>query len=318
VAPYPALEGGRVLSATINRYAFATLTPRTDGEFTVESADFGITVGFQQGGAAQLDGRLDLVKAVVERLSHEDKDGYDLHLRSNAPPGSGLGSSSAVMVALVGLLRHHYRLPLDEYETAALAHRLEREDLGIPGGSQDHYAATFGGFNFIEFHADRVLVNPLRIAPDVIAELEHNILLAYTGVTRASGQIIDDQTQRLESGESSTVDAMHAQRQLAEDMKEALLRGNLGDFASLLDDAWMAKKKLSPKITTPQIDEVYAEARKAGALGGKVTGAGGGGYVLLCCEYRSRQRVAERLTELGVEVRDLAFSVDGLRTWTSP
>jgi D-glycero-alpha-D-manno-heptose-7-phosphate kinase len=316
VAPYPELEGGRVLSATIDRYAYATLLPRTDGQFSVESADFDIRVGFDPHETSGLDGKLDLVKAAVRRLSHDDPSGYDLFLSSNAPPGSGLGSSSAVMVALVGLLRHHYRLALDEYETAALAHSLERNDLGIPGGLQDQYAATFGGFNYIEFHADRVVVNPLRISQDVINELEHNLLLVFTGVTRASGQIIDDQTSRLTAGEPQTLEAMREQKQLAEQMKDTLVQGRLAAFAELLDAAWQTKKRFSPKITTDSIDEIYQTARAAGALGGKVTGAGGGGYILLYCDPRRRHRVAQALSDMGATSRELAFTRHGLRTWS--
>lgn len=317
VAPYPELEGGRVLSATIDRYAYASLTPRTDGQFSIESADFDTHVHFDPAERSSIDGRLDLVKAVIRRLSREDSNGYDLFLRSSAPPGSGLGSSSAVIVALVGLLRRHYNLGPDNYETAALAYALEREDLGIPGGMQDQYAATFGGFNFIEFHADRVVVNPLRISADVINELEHNMLLAYSGVTRDSGGIIDDQTARLRSGEAETLEAMHAQKRLADEMKDALLRGRLGEFATLLDDAWQQKRRMSPKIATARIDEVYEAAREAGALGGKVTGAGGGGYVLLYCDFRRRQQVAERLEAMGVQPRELTFTREGLQTWTA-
>jgi D-glycero-alpha-D-manno-heptose-7-phosphate kinase len=220
------------------------------------------------------------------------------------------------MVALVGLLQRHYNLQFDNYDTAALAHALERHDLGIPGGMQDHYAATFGGFNFIEFHADRVVVNPLRIAADIVSELEHNMLLAYSGVTRDSGQIIDDQTARLRSGEAATLEAMHVQKRLADEMKDALLRGRLEDFAALLDDAWQAKRKMSPKIATTWIDEIYQAARSSGAIGGKVTGAGGGGYILLYCEFRRRHQVAQQLESMGVQTRELTFTREGLQTWT--
>lgn len=317
VAPYPELEGGRVLSATIDRFAYASLTPRADGQFSIESADFDTHVQLDPMTRSSLDGRLDLVEAVIRRLSREDRQGYDLFLQSSAPPGSGLGSSSAVIVALVGLLRRHYNLRLDEYDTAALAYALEREDLGIPGGMQDQYAATFGGFNYIEFHADRVVVNPLRISPDVVNELEHNMLLAYSGVTRQSGAIIDDQTSRMRAGEPSTIEAMHTQKRLADEMKDALLRGRLGDFAALLDDAWQAKRQMSPKIATTRIDEIYQAAREAGAIGGKVTGAGGGGFVLLYCEFRRRNQVAKRLEAMGITPREVMFTREGLQTWTA-
>ena len=195
------------------------------------------------------DGKLDLVKAAIRELGDRSAPGYDLFLHSNAPPGSGLGSSSTVMVTLIGLLKEFHNLPLTDYEIAGLSHRIERIDLGLLGGMQDQYAATFGGFNFIEFDADRVIVNPLRMADEVIHELEHNMLLCYTGATRRSDGIIEDQTRRLEEG-GETLAALRSQKELAVEMKNALLRRRLREFADLLDQAWQEKKRMSPKITT--------------------------------------------------------------------
>ena len=185
------------------------------------------------------------------------------------------------------------------------------------GGMQDQYAATFGGFNYIEFDADRVIVNPLRIADEVMHELEHNMLLCYTGATRRSDGIIEDQTRRLEEG-GDTLAALRSQKELAVEMKNALLRRRLREFADLLDQAWQEKKRMSPKITTGFIDEAYAAARKAGALGGKVTGAGGGGYMLFYCEFQRKHRVAEALTRMGGQVTEFAFEHNGLTTWSLP
>jgi D-glycero-alpha-D-manno-heptose-7-phosphate kinase len=198
VAPFPETEGGAVLSATIDRYAYGSLKPRTDGTISVESVDGGVSLAFGVHDDLRLDGRLDLVKGAIRRLSAQagNRTGYDLVLRSAAPPGSGLGSSSTLMVALVGLLREHHRLPLTEYETAQLAYQIERHDVGILGGLQDHYAATFGGFNFMEFEAGRTIVNPLRVRDSIVNELEINLLLCYTGVTRESAHITADQTAR--------------------------------------------------------------------------------------------------------------------------
>src|SRR5918999_1341267 len=192
VPPFPAKEGGLVLSATVNRYAYGALAPRADAQIGVESVDFGLSVNFGIDEELIFDGRLDLAKAAIRRMG---RGGYDRFLHHAAPPGSGLGSSSAVMVALIGLLKEFHGQALTDYEVAELAFRLEREDLGIKGGLQDQYAAAFGGFNLIEFEPDRVIVNPLRIPPDVTHELEHNMLLCYTGKTRASDRIIEDQTQ---------------------------------------------------------------------------------------------------------------------------
>jgi D-glycero-alpha-D-manno-heptose-7-phosphate kinase len=261
------------------------------------------------------DGRLDLVKAAVRRSIGDRATGFDLFLHSNAPVGSGLGASSAMAVCLIGLLQAHQGVVMEDYEVAHAAYVLEREDMGILGGLQDHYAATFGGFNFIEFGAEHVLVNPLRVPPDVVHELEHNLLLCYTGRTRMSDHIIDDQTARFVSGDAKALAGLEAQRNLAHDMKSLLLRGKLADFGALLDEAWMSKQALSDRISTPYIDEAYAAAREAGALGGKVTGAGGGGYMLFYCEFDKRHLVAEALIKLGMVVTEVGFDSGGLTTW---
>ena len=211
VAPFPEREGGLVLNATINRYAYGTLRPRRDENVHIESVDFGQTAKYGFDQAVVFDGKLDLVKAAIRRLGgleQEGAGGFDLFLHSNAPPGSGLGSSSTMMVALIGLLKEFRSVPLTDYEIAQTAFEVERVDLGLKGGLQDQYAATFGGFNFLELEGDRVIVNPLRIPADTIMELEHNLLLAYTGRTRQGDHIIEDQTARFEKDESNAVCAI--------------------------------------------------------------------------------------------------------------
>jgi len=244
------------------------------------------------------------------------RGGYDLFLHSNAPPGSGLGSSSAVMVTLIGLLKEFHGQPLTDYDVAQLAFDLERKELGIKGGLQDQYAAAFGGFNFIEFESDRVIVNPLRIPPDVVHELEHNMLLCYTGKTRSSDRIIEDQTSRWEEGDEQAVAALRAGKELAVDMKNTLLKRRLNDFGDLLGSAWEEKKKMSPKISNDFIDTAYEEARKQGALGGKVTGAGGGGYMLFYCPFQRKHRVANALIAMDSQVTEFEFTPNGLTTWS--
>jgi D-glycero-alpha-D-manno-heptose-7-phosphate kinase len=317
VAPFPEREGGLVLNATINRYAYGTLRPRRDEQIHIESVDFGQTAQFGFDDALVFDGKLDLVKAAIKRLGNPEEldSGFDLFLHSNAPPGSGLGSSSTMMVTLIGLLKEFRGMPLTDYEIAQLAFDVERVDLGLKGGLQDQYAATFGGFNFLELQGDRVVVNPLRIPADTIMELEHNLLLAYTGRTRQGDHIIDDQTQRFEKSEAGAVDGLRQQKQLAIDMKNALLQRRVHEIGALLHEAWQAKKRMSDRISSDYIDEMYEEAMKCGALGGKVTGAGGGGYMLFYCRYDRKHKVADRLTELGAEVEEFAFAHEGLRTW---
>jgi len=317
VPPFPEREGGLVLSATINRYAYGSLAPREDGTIRVESVDYGLEVTYGADDPLLFDGKLDLVKAAIRKIGQGGDSGYDLFLHANAPPGSGLGSSSAVMVTLIGLLTSHHGLALTDYEIAELAYALERKDLGIKGGHQDQYAATFGGFNFMEFAGDQVIVNPLRIPEDVIHELEHNMLLAYTGRTRQGDHIIDDQTQRFEGGDQGTLDGLRQQKELAVAMKNALLRRRLEEFGELLGAAWKAKKQMSPRIATDFIDEAYEEAIRHGALGGKVTGAGGGGYMLFFCPFHLKHRVADRLIALGASVDEFEFTRDGLTTWSA-
>jgi D-glycero-alpha-D-manno-heptose-7-phosphate kinase len=258
---------------------------------------------------------MDLAKAAIRTLSGQDISGFDLFLKTDAPPGSGLGSSSSLMVNLIGLLREFKSMALTDYETAEMAYDIERKQLGIKGGMQDQYAAVFGGFNFIEFHADHVIVNPLRINRDAANELEHNLLLCYTGKPRTTDGIIQDQVGRYEHHEESATAGLREQKQLAVEMKHLLLKSRLDDFGSLLDTAWQSKKKMSPKISNPQIDEMYAEARRHGALGGKITWAGGGGYLLVYCEYEKKHKVAEAMRRIGAIPTEFGFEFHGLQTW---
>jgi D-glycero-alpha-D-manno-heptose-7-phosphate kinase len=316
VPPYPAEEGGLVLSATINRYAYGTLRPRQDRQIGIQSLDLDVVASIALEDARPDGDRLDLIKAAIQKLAADSPHGFDLFLHSAAPPGSGLGSSSAVVVTLVGLLSAHMNLPLTDYEKARLAYTVERQDLGLKGGTQDQYAAVFGGFNFMEFRADEVIVNPLRIRSETINELEYNFLLCFTGATRVSDHIIDDQMGRYQSQESSTMDGLSMQKELAVAMKDALLQDNLNEFGGLLDRAWNAKKQMSPRISNDHIDQLYAAAKDNGALGGKVTGAGGGGYMLLYCRYDTKHKVREVLAELGAEAVDFQFDHTGLTTWS--
>jgi D-glycero-alpha-D-manno-heptose-7-phosphate kinase len=319
VPPFPEREGGLVLSATINRYAHGMLRPRSDDRIRVESLDLDTALEYGAHEHPEMDGNLDLVKAAIDRVARQlgEPHGVDVFLRSSAPPGSGLGGSSALIVTLLGLLRDFHKLALSDYETAHLAWELERVDLGLKGGLQDQYATAFGGFNFIEFTGEGVLVNPLRIHADTMLELEENLVLCFTGQTRAGDQIIEDQTKRFTSSNEAALAGLRSQKELVLAMKDVLLRGKLGDFGDLLDTSWQSKKKLSPKIATPLIDEAYQEARRCGALGGKVTGAGGGGYMIFYCAPGKRHKVSSRLAQLGLSEAEFAFEQNGLTTWTN-
>lgn len=316
VTPFPEREGGLVLSATINLYAHGMLRPRSDDRIRVESLDLGVALDYGSEDNVTLDGQLDLVKAGIERVARlGEPRGIDIFLRSSAPPGSGLGGSSALMVALIGVLRDFHKLALTDYEIAQLAWEVERIDLGLKGGRQDQYAATFGGFNFMEFGPDSVLVNPLRINSTTVLELEENLVLCFTGQTRAGDHIIEDQTRRYEEYDHEALAGLTRQKDLAIAMKDALLRGHLNDFGELLDTAWEQKKRMSPRISTPVIDEAYAAACGAGALGGKITGAGGGGFMLFYCRPGTRHKVCAEMERLGLTQIEFAFDHQGLRTW---
>jgi D-glycero-alpha-D-manno-heptose-7-phosphate kinase len=315
VPPFPEREGGCVLNATISKYTHGTLRPRRDHRVQIESLDFGVLIEYDPKKLISYDGNMDMVKAAVKKIKGRDSRGFDLLLHSDVPPGTGLGSSSSVMVTLVGLLKEFENLPLSDYEIADLAHTIERKELKIKGGLQDQYAATFGGFNFMEFLKDRVIVNPLKIKQDVLNELEHNLLLCYTGGTRLSAKIIEDQVARYKSGEAETREGMRELKRIAIEMKNALLQGKLNEFGELMNLAWTNKQKMSRKIATPQILKMHDAALKAGAIGGKISGAGGGGYMMFYCEFNRKHKVAEALKKQGGTISDFSFDLHGLQTW---
>jgi D-glycero-alpha-D-manno-heptose-7-phosphate kinase len=316
VSPYMDERGGVVLSATIDKYAYGTLRLSGDREITVQSFDYDTIAKYVVDEPLKYDGSLDLVKAVINRLNyHGPREGLEFYLHNDAPPGSGLGGSSAMVVALVGLFRHWRHLPLAPYEMAELAHQIERVDLGLSGGKQDQFATVFGGFNFIEFHKQSTIVHPLRIDQDVLNELDYNLLLCYTGHTRTSDPIIDTQIRNYVDGKAQAVAAMDRLKELTIQLKNALLRGRLDEFGHLLHDAWIAKKQMSSLISTPALDHLYEVARAAGALGGKITGAGGGGYMFFYCPFGRRHHVAAAIEAHGGQVVDFSFEFRGLQTW---
>ena len=315
VSPFPEEEGGCVLSATINKYAWGTLRPRSDEQICINSLDLGLSLSYSSHRTLVYDGQIDLAKAAIHRLAGEDSPGLDFFLHSDAPPGSGLGSSSAMIVTLVGLLKEFRSLPVTDYEVADLAYSIERTDLRIQGGLQDQYAATFGGLNFIEFLPDRVIVNSLKVRADILNELEYNLLLCNTGKVRLSSHIIEDQSARYERKDPETLAALREIKALAVEMKNALLRGQLDSFGKMLHEEWEHKKRMSSRISSPELDSLYELARAEGAIGGKITGAGGGGYMLLYCPFDRKHLIASAMRERGCEVDEVALEPLGLQTW---
>jgi D-glycero-alpha-D-manno-heptose-7-phosphate kinase len=239
-------------------------------------------------------------------------------MHTDAPPGSGLGSSSTVVVALISLFADYFQKPMTPYEIAELAWEVERVDLGLKGGMQDQYCATFGGFNFIEYSADNVVVTPLRLPADTLNELHYDLILCYTGQTRPSAGIIDDQVQHIARNDADALAATHALKDLCIQMKNALLRARLTEFGELLHESWMQKRRIATNITNPKIDTLYDEARNHGAIGGKLLGAGGGGYLLVFTPFTRKHIILERLEAAGGQPIDFNFDHHGAVTWRVP
>jgi D-glycero-alpha-D-manno-heptose-7-phosphate kinase len=312
VPPYSDEQGGAVLSATIDRYAYCTIEPREDTEMRVKSLDLARDVNWMADGRyLRYDGNLDLIKAVLNHF--EVSKGFDMFLHCDAPPGSGLGGSSTVIVSLIGAVSEWLSQPLSQYDLARLAYVLEREELGFAGGKQDQYSAVFGGFNYMEFRGKDVIVTPLRINGEVLNELHYHMLLCYTGRTRESANIIQNQQRDYRSGQNK--EALDATKRLAGETKDALMKGEIRKIGELLHESWEQKKRLTTHITNEHIDRIYKAARANGAIGGKISGAGGGGFMFFICEYDRKHLVAEELHSLGVEVVNFNFDKHGLQTW---
>jgi D-glycero-alpha-D-manno-heptose-7-phosphate kinase len=313
IAEYSREYGGAVINSTINWYAHAHLAPVKEG-IRLISLDFGTDEKLEH---LAYDGKNDLVKATLSKIAGTKlSGGAELFLHTDAPPGSGLGSSSAVVVSLIGALNNWLNKFMGEYEVAELAYEIERNELGIKGGYQDQFASVFGGFNYIEFLKDgKVIVNPLRIGQDNIKELECHLLLCCTGRTRLSANIIERQVEDFKEGRN--VEVLHEQKKLALDMKNCLLKGDFDDFGRMLDTSWQTKKMMASGITNQRIDDLYEMARSNGAVGGKILGAGGGGYLLLYCNYMTKHEVEKAMRSMGAEPKPFSFVKEGLTVWRS-
>ena len=318
VSPYCDVYGGCILNACITMYAYATIEPRNDGKIEFCCADRGEKAVFDSCEEFEIDGKFDLLKGVYNRLQKEfihKPLSFTLTTYVDAPAGSGLGSSSTLVVAIVKAFQEWQNLPLGEYDLAKIAWSIEREDLHMSGGKQDQYAAAFGGFNFMEFKNEKVLVNPLRIRKSYQNELEFNVLLYYTGTSRLSAKIIESQVENANKKDAVAIEAMHKLKQQAYDMKEALLMGKLNTIGELLNFGWENKKKTASVISNPVIDNIYDTAINAGASGGKISGAGGGGFFMFYCPNNSRYHVIEELKKLGGEFRRFRFADLGAESW---
>ena len=320
VSPYSDLYGGAILNATISLYACATIEPIEENGIILTAIDREEEERFEWTHQLPLNGKLDLLKGVYNRIQKDHglpMTNFRLSTYVDAPAGSGLGTSSTLVVAIIGAFAEMLRLPLGEYDCAHYAYDIERKDLKLAGGKQDQYAATFGGVNYMEFYADdKVVVNPLRVKQQTLFELENNLLLYYTSTSRESAKIIEQQAQNVLAKESKPIEAMHQLKQQAQMMKEALLKGRLHEIGEILDFGFSQKRKMAEGISNSLMDEIYETAKKAGATGGKISGAGGGGFMIFYCPGNTKYNVIHKLKKFGGEHRNYQFVEHGLTSWT--
>jgi D-glycero-alpha-D-manno-heptose-7-phosphate kinase len=301
-------------------YAYATIKPLDNNKIILIATDRDEQYEFDAQEQLPIDGNLNLAKGIYNRIvrdfAHKPLS-FELTTFVDAPPGSGLGSSSTLVVAIIGAFVEWLKLPLGEYDIAHLAYSIEREDLGMAGGKQDQYAATFGGVNFMEFFAnDKVIVNPLRVKEKWLHELENNLVLFFTETSRLSSSIIEKQRENVTNKNEKSIDAMHNLKDQSQRMKEALLRGEVDKIGDILHDSWQHKKQMADGISNSQIDFIYETAMNAGATGGKISGAGGGGFMIFYAPYTTKYNVITSLNRLGGKVMRYTFTNIGVTTWT--
>ena len=319
VAPYCDIYGGYVLNVTINLYAYCTIEETDNQKIEIEASDLGHNQVFDCVEELPINGQLDLHKGVYNHILKNfgiKPRSFKMTTYSDAPAGSGLGSSSTMVVCIIKAFAEWLNLPIGDYEMAWMAYVIERKELGLSGGKQDQFAATFGGFNFMEFlKNDQVIVNPLRVKRWIIDELESSMVLYYTGVSRSSAAIIEEQKKNTSSGNVVAIEAMHKIKQSAIDMKTSLLKGDIATFAKIMGEAWENKKKMATAITNPDIQKVFDVAMDAGAISGKVSGAGGGGFIFFAVHPEKKHHVMEALSHLDGDVCRFQFSEGGTHGW---
>ncbi|MGZ5218614.1 MAG: GHMP family kinase ATP-binding protein [Chitinophagaceae bacterium] len=320
VSPYSDEYGGAILNATISLSAHASIEPLDTKEIIIEALDQKKLQRFEWTKELPINGTLDLLKGVYNRIQKDHgvaPTGFKLSTFVDAPAGSGLGTSSTLVVAIIGAFTEMLKLPLGDYDIAHYAYEIERTDLKLAGGRQDQYAATFGGVNFMEFYADdKVIVNPLRIRPEYLHELQNNIVLYFTSTSRESATIIKEQQKNVTEKNEKSIEAMHQLKEQAKRMKEALLRGKLHEIGEILDFGFQQKRLMAHNISNTNIEDIYTAAKLAGAMGGKISGAGGGGFMIFYCPANTRYKVIETLESFGGYCNNYQFTKHGLTTWT--
>ena len=320
VSPYCDEHGGYVLNATIDRYAYAVIEPLQEPVIRFSASDQQQALELPLDDPLALDGSLKLHRAVYRVMIDTYNGGQRLPLAlttfCDAPAGSGLGSSSTLVVVMIRAFAELLNLPLDDYTIATLAFRIERVDCGLGGGRQDQYSATFGGFNFMEFYADgRAVINPLRVKNWIICELEASLVLFYTGVSRESARIIADQSSGVASGSAVAIDAMHGLKREALVMKECLLKGDFNGIVQSMKQGWESKKQSAKTVSNPHIDGIYNATIEAGAVAGKVSGAGGGGFMMFFVPPEKRMNVIRTLGQYDGQVSNAHFTKHGTQAW---
>ena len=309
------IDGGAVLVSTINKYSYVTISARSDDQVHIRSLDFNQEVNYSLKEDPVYDGVLDLAKACIAHAGSDS--GLDICVETEAPPGSGLGSSSSMLVSLLAGLRCPGSVTPDKHNLAQDAYHVERVKLAISGGWQDQYACAFGGFNLIEFHPGNTKVTPLRLRGDVLNDLESHCMLCFTGGTRLSANLIDKQVTAFKDPAGTSREGVLELKALAYEANNLLLEGRTEDFGHLLHQAGIAKKKMNPETTDPHIDALYEAAHSLGALGGKILGAGGGGFLLLFVPSDRKHMIRRELEGMGGRFMTFSFCNEGVQTWTS-
>jgi D-glycero-alpha-D-manno-heptose-7-phosphate kinase len=321
VSPYADMFGGAILNATVSLFAHASIELLAEQKIIVQALDRNEQQEYAFTKSLPINGTLDLLKAVYNRIQKDygfPEKGFRLSTFVDAPAGSGLGTSSTLVVAILGAFVEMLKLPLGDYDIAHYAFDIERNDLKLAGGRQDQYAATFGGVNFMEFYKeDKVIVNPLRIRSQYMHELENNLLLFFTSTSRESASIIKEQVKNVQGNNEKSIDAMHNLKEQAQMMKEALLKGKVDEIGAILDYGFAQKRNMAASISNSNIEAIYDAAKAAGATGGKISGAGGGGFMIFYCPGNTRYDVINALEKFGGDIKKYTFTKFGLTTWTA-
>lgn len=319
VSPYSDIYGGCVLNVTINMYTYCTIEPTDDGKIVIESRDRNEYFESISKNYLELDDKVILHKGVYNRLVkdfHLNNLSFKMTTYADAPAGCGLGTSSTMVVCIIKAFMEWLNLPLGEYDIANLAYSIEREDLKLSGGKQDQYAATFGGFNFMEFYKNNVvIINPIRVKQWIKNEIESELILYYTGTSRESAKIIDDQIKNTNNENKKSIQAMHELKETAIEMKNALLKAEFDEIANLLNKGWLSKKNLANSVTNPEIDKVYEFVINNGGKAAKISGAGGGGFMMILCDPKERYTLVQKLKKFKGNVLIPSICDDGCKSW---